>query len=222
VKTASQRTPDPAESPKSAKDSPPKKKGPIRRFFGELPGLVIMALVLAILIKTFLFQAFFIPSASMEPTLMGPGDRVLVNKIPYYFGDPQRGDIIVFSEPKASTAPGRGVISGFFHWLGAAVGVQQPESPDFIKRVIGLPGDTVWASGGHVYVNGTRLSEPYLTQPTADFPHTKVPPGDLFVMGDNRSNSLDSRFGLGFVPESKVIGKAFVIIWPLSRIGLLH
>jgi signal peptidase I len=101
-------------------------------------------------------------------------------------------------------------------------GVQQPDNEDFIKRVIGLPGETVWAKGGHVYVDGRQLDEPYLTQTTADFPKTKVPANSLFVMGDNRGNSLDSRFGLGFIPIDKVIGKAEIIIWPPGRFGLLH
>jgi signal peptidase I len=182
-----------------------------------------MAFLLAVLIKTFLFQAFFIPSGSMEPTLM-PGDRVLVNKIPYYFGEPQRGDIVVFSNPNPQAVPDRGVIGGFFHWLFEGLGVQKPDYDDFIKRVVGLPGDTVEFKGGNVYVNGTQLDEPYLgdVKTTAPQPKYVVPAGKLFVMGDNRGNSLDSRFSLGFVPIDDVVGKAFVIIWPPSRAGLLH
>ncbi len=214
------------EAPKP--DAGPKKKprNRVLKFMGELPGLVIMAFILALLIKTFLFQAFYIPSGSMEPTLHGctgcTGDRILVDKIPYYFHDPHRGDIIVFSDPKPAAEPSRGAIGGFFHWLFQGLGVQHPTNEDFVKRVIGLPGDTVWAQGGSVYVDGTKLDEPYLTQKTADFQRTHVPPGELFVMGDNRSDSLDSRFGLGFIPINKVIGKAQLIIWPPSRFGLLH
>jgi signal peptidase I len=202
---------------------PPGKdhKNPVLRFLGELPGLVIMALVLAILIKTFLFQAFFIPSASMEPTLHGctgcSGDRVLVTKIPYYFGDPQRGDIIVFSDPNPANRPDRGIVGGITHWLAQAVGVQKPDSDDFIKRVIGTPGDKVCGEGGKVVVNGVAISEPYLTEKTAPFPCQKIPPDKYFVMGDNRNNSLDSRFGLGLVPRDAIIGKAFFIVWPPSR-----
>ena len=190
-------------------------------FLGEIPGLVLMAFVLALIIRTFLFQAFFIPSPSMEPTLI-QGDRVLVNKIPYYFHDPRRGDIIVFSNPNPEATPDRGFVGGFFHWLFQGLGFQQPENEDFIKRVVGLPGDVVEGMHGSVYVNGVKLIEPYLTQHTQPFPATTVPAGKLFVMGDNRGNSLDSRFGLGFVPIDNVIGKAFVKIWPPSRAGLLH
>jgi len=190
-------------------------------FLGEVPGLILMAFVLALLIRTFLFQAFYIPSPSMVPTLE-VGDRVLVNKIPYYFHDPRRGDIIVFENPNPQAIPDRGFVGGFFHWLFQGMGFQQPEDEDFIKRVIGLPGDVVEGRRGAVYVNGKRLDEPYLTQKTRPFDPVTVPAGKLFVMGDNRANSLDSRFGLGFVPIDKVIGKAFIKIWPPSRFGLLH
>jgi signal peptidase I len=215
-------TTEPAAEPTEPETLPEKKpRNPIFRFMGELPGLIIIAFVLALLIKSFLVQAFFIPSGSMEPTLQ-IGDRVLVVKVPYYLHDPRRGDIIVFSDPNSKTETKRGVVGGFFHWVVQGLGVQSPDNPDFIKRVIGLPGDTVWGKGGSVYVNGVKLVEPYLTQQTGDFQHFKVPPGDLFVMGDNRGNSLDSRYSLGFVPIDKVIGKADIIIWPPSRLGLLH
>ena len=176
-----------------------------------------MAFVLALLIKTLLVQAFFIPSGSMEPTLM-PGDRVIVVKVPYYFHDPQRGDVIVFEDPDPSKQPDRGVVGGFFHWLVQGLGAAPPDNEDFIKRVIGLPGETVWAKGGNVYVDGKKIDDPY-AQMTDDFPKTKVPDGTLFVMGDNRGNSLDSRFGLGYVPLDQVIGKADLVIWPPSRAG---
>ncbi len=200
-----------------------KRSGPLQ-FLRELPGLVLIAFLLALLIKTFLFQAFFIPSGSMEPTLM-IGDRVLVNKVPYYFHDPERFDIIVFENPHPGAEPDRGIVGGFFHWLFQGLGFQKPgtSEEDFIKRVIGLPGDTVEAKGGAVYVNGVKLDEPYLNGVrTAPFPPHTVPPGSLFVMGDARGNSLDSRFGLGYVPIDKVVGKAFVVIWPAGRAGLLH
>ena len=221
----------PAASDPDDDDQERTHRNPVLQFLGELPGLLIMALLLAILIKTFLFQAFFIPTGSMETTLL-PGDRVLVNKIPYYFGDPARGDIIVFENPNGSAGPDRSVIGGFFHWLGEGLGISgqcdpdQPESgceTDYIKRVIGLPGDTVEGKKGKVYVNGTAIDEPYLNGlRTGTFEAHTVPEGFLFVMGDNRDNSLDSRFSLGDVPMDHVIGEAFVVMWPPSRAGLLH
>jgi signal peptidase I len=221
VKTT-ERESVPAPEPGADDPQPPAKhRNPVLQFLTELPGLVLMAFVLALLIKTFLVQAFFIPSGSMEPTLM-PNDRVLVLKVPYYFHDPRRGDIIVFEDPDPTKEPDRGIVGGFFHWMFEGLGVQRPDNEDFIKRVIGLPGETVWAKGGNVFVDGKKLNEPYLTQPTADFQKTHVPEGKLFVMGDNRGNSLDSRFSLGFIPIDKVIGKAEVVIWPPSRAGLLH
>jgi signal peptidase I len=227
----------PTETPAASDDEPggppedQKHRNPILQFLGELPGLILMAFVLAILIKTFLFQAFFIPTGSMEQTLL-PGDRVLVNKIPYYFGDPARGDIIVFENPNGTSGPDRGAVDGFLNWLGQGLGISgqcDPDQPasgcetDYIKRVIGLPGDTVVGKKDGVYVNGEKLDEPYLDGVrTAPFESHTVPAGKLFVMGDNRGNSLDSRFSLGDVPIDNVIGKAFVIMWPPSRAGLLH
>jgi signal peptidase I len=202
------------EQPKPEEPKPKSRLG----FFGELPILIVTALVLALLIKAFLFQAFYIPSGSMEPTLM-PGDRVLVNKIPYYFHDPRRGDIIVFENPKANVD--RGIVGGFVHWLAQGLGVSGNADEDFIKRVIGLPGDHISCTSGAVYVNGNKLSEPYETQQTQCQPAT-VPAGRLFVMGDNRSESNDSRYQLGTVPLGKVVGKAFIIMWPPSHMGLLH
>jgi signal peptidase I len=207
------------EEPEPKKDRAPRQG--FLGFLGEIPGLILMAFILALLIRTFLFQAFYIPSPSMVPTLQ-EGDRVLVNKIPYYFHDPRRGDIIVFENPNPGATPDRGIVGGFLHWLFQGLGFQQPEDEDFIKRVIGLPGDVVEGKNGAVYVNGTKIDEPYLTQKTRPFAAVTVPAGKLFVMGDNRSNSLDSRFGLGYVPISKVVGKAFIKIWPPSRFGLLH
>jgi signal peptidase I len=201
------------------KDGQPERKG--LGFFGELPILILTALVLALIIKAFLFQAFYIPSGSMEPTLM-PGDRVLVNKVPYYFHDPQREEIIVFENPDPTADADRGIVGGFVHWLAQGLGFSTNPDEDFIKRVIGLPGDTVEGKNGYVYVNGEKLDEPYLTQKTREFDAVHVPPASLFVMGDNRRASNDSRFGLGFVPLGKVVGKAFVKIWPPGRMGLLH
>ena len=197
---------------------PTKRRHPALTFLGELPGLILMACALALLIKSTLLQAFWIPTGSMEPTLV-PGDRVIVAKVPYYFHDPQRGDVIVFEEPDPAKEPERGVWGAITHWLGQGLGFSPPDNPDYIKRVIGEPGDVVSARNGDVYVNDVRISEPYLHERTARFPETTVPEGELFVMGDNRSNSLDSRFGLGFVPIDRVVGKAVWIIWPVDNMS---
>ncbi len=220
MKTTERDTLDPPDPVDPGSDSPKKHRNPLVQFVGELPGLIIMAFVLALVIKTFLVQAFFIPSGSMEPTLV-PGDRVLVLKVPYYFGDPDRGDIIVFEDPDPGAQPDRGAVGGFFHWMFEGLGVQRPDSEDFIKRVIGTPGDVVYGRDGEVFVNGEAIDEPYLTQPTERFDKRTVPEGALFVMGDNRGNSLDSRFSLGFVPIDNVIGKAEVVIWPPSDLSLI-
>jgi signal peptidase I len=191
-----------------------------RPFLRELPVLLPIALVLAILLKTLVVQAFSIPSGSMEPTL-APGDRVLVQKLVY---GPERGDVIVFSDPKGRPGPDRGIVGGFFHWLSGALGVERPEHEDFIKRVIGLPGENVELRGGRLFIEGARVPEPYLGGPpdTRDYGPVEVPDDALFVLGDNRTNSNDSRFGLGFIALDKVIGRAFAIVWPPSRVGWIH
>lgn len=214
------RDPDGPRSWRSSGPDPDRGKhqdGGTLSFLRELPILILLALALAILLKTFVVQAFYIPSGSMEPTLE-PGDRVLVNKILY---EPSRGDVIVFSDPKDGRSQDRGVVDGFLHWLSEAVGFARPEHEDFIKRVIGLPGETVEINDGRLFVDGKRVAEPYLRGPvdTRDYGPTTVPADSLFVLGDNRLNSNDSRFGLGFVPVDKVVGRAFVTIWPPSRAG---
>ncbi len=190
----------------------------------ELIPLVLTALVLAILIKSFLIQAFFIPSVSMEPTLE-PGDRILVCRICKVFSDVTYGDVIVFSDPHPAPHEDRGVVGGFLHWLGEGIGVARPEDDDFIKRVVAMEGDTWEMRRGVVFVNGTQVREPYVAaeRDSRDFGPETVPHGMLFVLGDNRLHSGDSRFpppgGLGYIPEEKVIGEAFVIAWPFGRIG---
>ena len=190
----------------------------------EFVPLVLSALVLAILIKSFLVQAFFIPSGSMEPTLR-PGDRILVCRICKVFSDITVGDVVVFSDPHPAPHEDRGLVGGFVHWLGEGIGVARPEDDDFIKRVIALGGDTWEIRRGVLFLNGARVREPYLApeRDSRDFGPETVPDGMLFVLGDNRMHSGDSRFpppgGLGYVPEDKVIGEAFVIAWPLGRVG---
>jgi signal peptidase I len=196
----------------------------VRAFWRELPILLIAALVLAILIKTFLVQAFFIPSISMSPTLE-KGDRILVCRICVHVRGVHRGDVVVFSDPQPSGQPDRGIVGGALHWLGQGIGVAQPEDEDFVKRVIGLPGDVVEIHDGTLFVNGRQVDEPYLNpdRDTSSYGPVTVPDGMLFVLGDNRAHSGDSRFppptGVGLVPEGNVIGTVFVIVYPPARWG---
>jgi signal peptidase I len=161
----------------------------------------VAALTVAVVVKTFLIQAFYIPSGSMEPTLK-PGDRVLVNKLSYNLHSIHRGDIVVFKAPPSEAS--------------------DPTIKDLIKRVIGLPGDEIEGINGQVYINGKQLNESYLPAGTltTSLPATVVPKGQLFVMGDNRGDSKDSRF-IGTIPTNLVVGRAFIRVWPLSGIGLL-
>lgn len=218
-----------APPPTTAPDQPGEDP---RRFLRELPVLIVLALVLAIVIKTLLVQAFYIPSESMVPTLH-VGDRVLVNRLAYRFGDIERFDVIVFSDPNPPPAAERGLVGRFLHWLGEGTGIAKPAEEDFIKRVIALPGETWEIRAGRVYLNGRQLDEPYLVGPadTRDFGPETVPAGSLFVLGDNRLHSCDSRFtpdeagicrGLGYVPQEAVIGQAFVIVWPPGDMGWLR
>lgn len=207
-------TPDP--------DSAEEKKeyGGILGFFKELPGLIIIAFALALLIKTFLIQAFFIPSESMVPTLR-VGDRVLVNKLVYDFGEPQRGDVIVFENPSLQDPDGN-VFEAVWNWLVEGLGFSTDPTKDFIKRVVGVPGDTVEMKKGKVFVNGELIAEPYISNRGAqDYAPTQVEADHVFVMGDNRPNSQDSRSALGQIPLDKIVGKAFVLLWPPSRIEWL-
>ena len=198
------------------------KRGGIRGFFGELPGLILIAFILALVIKSFLVQAFYIPSGSMIPTLR-IGDRVLVNKLVYDFGEPQRLDVIVFENPNLVDED-RGALGAFWEWLTEGFGFSSDPQKDFIKRVIGLPGETIEVKDGTVFIDGEPLrDEPYVhrLRDNSDFPPTVVKDGHVFVMGDNRPNSQDSRSALGQIPYEKIVGKAFVLLWPPSRIEWL-
>ncbi len=164
----------------------------------EWVAVIVGALVVALVVKTFLVQAFYIPSESMVPTLE-VGDRVLVNKLSYRSGDISRGDVVVFARPGGAGADG---------------------IKDLIKRVIALPGETVEGHDDHVYINGNLLQEPYL-QPdvhTSTFGPELIPEGHIWVMGDNRTASDDSR-RFKSVPIDDVVGRAFVIIWPIGDFG---
>jgi signal peptidase I len=186
--------------------------------------LVALAVLLAVVFKTFLVAAFYIPSGSMETTL-NISDRVLVEKVSYRFGEVEHGDVVVFVHEEASLDPEgpSNPVTGFFSSLGQAIGVVPPSDRDFIKRVVGLPGDTINCRGGQLFRNGQRVDEPYLDQGTTTdgCKQTRVAAGELFVMGDNRANSQDSR-SFGPIQESDVVGRAFVRIWPLNHIGWLR
>lgn len=201
----------------------------------ELPLLLVVAFCVAVLIRSFLLQAFYIPSSSMEQTLL-VGDRVLVNKILYDLRSPERGEVVVFrgtdrwAPENFGDEPG-GMLDRIGDTLGDLVGVSSPGEKDFIKRVIGLPGDRVACCDdqGRVTVNGVGIDEPYINANSSlDIPPTVhvcgsrrfaevlVPADHLFVMGDNRAVSQDSRCQ-GTVPIENVIGRAFLIVWPGSR-----
>jgi signal peptidase I len=207
----------------------------------EVPLLVGIALVLAILVKSLLVQAFYIPSASMEPTLHGcpgcNGDRVLVDKLTYDFRDPRRGEVIVFDgassfTPEVDVRAPSNVVDGTARWLGGLLGFPMAGERDFIKRVIGVAGDRVVCcdAEGRLSVNGVALDETDYLFP-GDVPSELafdviVPERSLWVMGDHRSVSLDSRAHLGdpgggMVPLSNVIGRARLVGWPVSHVGTL-
>jgi signal peptidase I len=182
-------------------ETPPVVRKRRHRALIEWTAIIIVAVLVSFLLRTFAFQTFYIPSGSMEPTLQ-IGDRIIVNKLSVTFGTINIGDIVVFKAPPAENC-------------GEVV-------TDLVKRVIGLPGDHLTSKGNKIYVNGVWLHE--------NWPHTEplgqaignvtVPKNSYFMMGDNHSNSCDSRMW-GTVPRSDIIGKAFVRIWPLSRIGFI-
>jgi signal peptidase I len=183
----------------------PKKPHRLR----ETAIVIVIALVIAVLLRTFVVQTFFIPSGSMEPTLQ-IGDRIVVDKLAYALHGVGRGDIVVFARPPHENCAG-------------------PPVADLVKRVVGLPGETISLSGnGYVLINGKRLDETWLpssergttypgpagTAYALNHPY-KIPKGDYFVMGDNRGDSCDSRFW-GPISGSLIVGKVDLRIWPLS------
>ena len=216
---------------------PKKKRKKVLGHLAEIPVLILIAFGVAILIKTFLVQAFYIPSGSMIPTLRN-GDRVLVEKVTYVFGDPKRGDVVVFAKSVFGNPPDvpwhQDAQNFFRELLGLPSGVEQ----DYIKRVVGVGGDRIRYAGNPrvLTVNGEPVDEPYVNKPPDVSSPTltnddcrrlemepaddgcRVPAGRVFVMGDNRGDSQDSRV-LGPVEEDKIVGKAFVIIWPFDDAG---
>jgi len=180
------------------------------RWIAELVTVVVIALVIAVLLRTFVVATYSIPSGSMEPTLQ-IGDRIVVDKLSYHLHGMGTGDIIVFSTPATENCAG-------------------PPVADLVKRVIGLPGQTISLAAGRVYINGVVLPEPWLppatrteTEPGPSVrPYSlhhpyRIPAGDVYVMGDNRTFSCDSRYW-GPLAESKIVGKVDLRIWPLSRL----
>ena len=225
----------PSEGASSGARARPSKKKSLWAQVAELPLLIIFDFVIAVVIKTFLVQAFFIPSLSMLPTLE-KGDRVLVEKIGYRLGSPERGDVIVFARTVvAPNLPDQPWPEDARNFLRELLGLPTGRENDFIKRVVGSGGDVITYSGNPrvLEVNGERVLEPYLvggrdrssaTITVRDCPGKmptteggcRVPDGQVFVMGDNRSNSMDSRF-VGPIDEADVVGRAFVILWPPGR-----
>lgn len=164
-----------------------------KEFIKEMISIVVIAFVLAMILRTFVIEGRIIPSASMLPTLQLQ-DRVMVNKFIYYFKEPQRGDVVVFDPP-------------------AELNSDKP----FIKRLIGLPGETVEVKNSKVYINGKALVEPYLAEPmNYEFGPVVVPKGCLFMLGDNRNKSFDSHMWNTWLTRDRVMGKAFIIYWPIK------
>ncbi|MBW3602482.1 MAG: signal peptidase I [Actinobacteria bacterium] len=195
----------------------------------ELPVLVVVAFVVALLVKTFLLQAFYIPSSSMRPTLR-IGDRVLVNKVIYHLSEPTRGDVVVFTAPDGTgaSAVDESLLDRVLRTLSSGLGAPGPGEQDFIKRVMGLPGERVEVRDGVLFVDGRRIREVPATRggylaarDSSDFGPRVVPPGKYFMLGDNRPNSADSRYTLGMIDEDQLIGQAFVVIWPVPDFQLL-
>jgi signal peptidase I len=184
----------------TATPSPPRRRSRTR-VIGEWAAIVVVAVAFSVLIRTYVFQTFYIPSASMEPTLQ-IGDRLIVDKLSVDFGTINRGDIVVFKAPPNENCG--------------------PKVADLVKRVIGVPGDHLTSKGNTIYVNGKPLKEAWThTEPLGvAMGNVTVSANHYFMMGDNHSDSCDSRYW-GSVPRSDIIGKAFVRIWPLSRLGFL-
>lgn len=159
---------------------------------------IVVALILALIIRAFFIQVFFIPSGSMEPTL-DINDRIVVNKYIYFFRDPKREEIMVFRQVAPEDTPKK----------------------DLIKRVIGLPGETLEIKEGKIYINSKKLEEDHpVNIDFSDFGPVVIPSNSYFVMGDNRPASADSRY-FGFLPRKNILGPAFLRLWPLTRFGLI-
>jgi signal peptidase I len=192
---------DSAPDPEDVNAPEPRRRPSNRKVLIEWAVIVVVAVLASLLVRTFVFQTYFIPSASMEPTLM-IGDRIIVNKLSVDFGTIHTGDIIVFKAPPTENC-------------GTPV-------TDLVKRVIGVPGDILTSKGNTIYIDNKALKETWSHYEPLGKPigRVKVKPGQYFVMGDNHPDSCDSRYW-GTVPRSDIIGKVFLRIWPLKRISFL-
>jgi signal peptidase I len=188
------------------------------QWFKEILVLGLIAILTAVLLTNYVVQAFFIPSESMEDTLV-VDDRVLVNKLAYKMGEPRPGDLVVFTSPEKATVaePEAGLFGDAVNEVAQGLGLRSSVQ-DLIKRVIAVEGQTVEVKIGSVFVDGKQIEEPYRKDflPMPDFPPTKVPEGKVFVMGDNRFQSHDSR-SFGPVDADTIVGRAFALIWPVNR-----
>jgi signal peptidase I len=209
--------------PKADSPTPKKRARSWRRRLAEDAGLITIAILVAIVARAFVAQAYYIPSTSMVPQLQ-VNDRVVVSRLAYHLHPVHRGDIVVFKAPPqlaTSSNTSSNPVVRLFRDAGVALGMTQDQTV-LIKRVIALPGERVWAAGGRVYVNGDLLLEPYLPRGTITdaFGPVRVPAGDVWVMGDNRPDSEDSRY-FGPVPEHTIIGRAIWRVWPPWRAAFL-
>ncbi len=212
--------------PPTAVDDEQPERDEKRAFWTEFPFLILIALVLAVLLKTFVVQAFYIPSSSMEPTLQ-VDDRVLVTKLAYLYREPERGEVVVFRDESVTDAE-ESLPQQLLSSLASGIGIGAGDERDFIKRIIGLPGETIEMRGGVVMIDGEPLPEAastdggYLSRPDLnDFGPVTIEPDHYFMMGDNRPNSSDSRFSLGQIHRDQILGRAFVTIWPFGNAGSL-
>ncbi|MBX3078837.1 MAG: signal peptidase I [Cryobacterium sp.] len=222
-------------TPQESSDKRPRRRTRgMKIFIRDIVLILIAAIVISVGIKAFLIRSFYIPSGSMENTLQ-INDRIIVNELVPRFVPIEHGDVVVFRDPGGWLPPHETVNENWFvtsvDWVLSVVGLSAPDSNDhLIKRVIGLPGDKVECCNtfGQMSVNGVPLGEPYLTLPKGvtkasgtDFSVT-VPKDSLWVMGDNRYDSADSRYntnkpGKGFVPIENVVGRAFLVSWPIDH-----
>lgn len=237
-------SPQDPSAPSFDPDTPPGAEGPATEPAGEGPGrrrgrrekaprrkltfwqqvrelliILVLAAIVAVLIQSFMVKAFIIPSSSMSPTLQ-VGDRVMVDRMTYYFRKPRRGDIVVWRYPPDD--PRSKTTSNPLYWpieqIGETLHLTHRGTTPFVKRIIATEGETLEIKNGQVYINGKRIDEPYIVKDASNFGPVKVPPGMFYGLGDNRPNSRDSRF-FGPIPYSAIIGRVFLIWWPPSHFG---